>query len=135
VVPAGSERPIDDRNERSLPYRFKLRNLDENLHQETWLTIQGRVNEEIYIWDYTVDEFIKGIEEGGFVSRNSGSVQGTGFAEHIGRSTLQRIMCGLRNEAIRQNKWFGMSRFHLKNINYLEQKPTMSTGIYGSNDK
>jgi hypothetical protein len=99
VVPAGSEMLIDDRNERSLSYRFKLRNLDENLHQETWLTIQGRVNEEIYIWDYTVDEFIKGIEEGGFVSGNSGSVQGAGFAKHIGRNTLQRITRGLRNES------------------------------------
>jgi hypothetical protein len=35
------------------------------------LTIQGHISEERYIGDYTVGEFIEGIEEGGFVSGDS----------------------------------------------------------------
>ncbi len=37
-------------------------------------TIQGRVRKEMYIWSYTVGEFLNDIKEGGFVSGDSGSV-------------------------------------------------------------
>jgi hypothetical protein len=71
VVPPGSEMPTDDRNETSLSYRIKVRRLDRIQHQEKLLTIQGRISEERYIWDYTAGEFIEGIEKGGFVSGDS----------------------------------------------------------------
>ena len=53
------------------------------------LTIQGRVTEERYMWGYTFDEFIEGIEEGGFVSGDGRGVQRTGLVEYIGHNILQ----------------------------------------------
>jgi hypothetical protein len=66
-----------------------IQKIRQNLASRDLLTIQGRVTEERYMWGYTFDEFIEGIEEGGFVSGDSRRVQRTGLVEHIGHNILQ----------------------------------------------
>ena len=55
------------------------------------LTVHRLVGEKREIWCYSVGKFIKGIEEGGFVSWDSGSIQETRPAEHSGCNILQRF--------------------------------------------
>jgi hypothetical protein len=91
VTSRGSETPMDDRNETSLSYRLEVSILDIPQDQETSFTFQGLVSKKRYIWCYTVGKFIEGVEEGGLVGWDSGSIQETGLAEHIRRNILQRV--------------------------------------------
>jgi hypothetical protein len=65
-------------------------------------TVHRLVGEKRYIWCYSVGKFIKGIEEGGFVSWDSGSIQGTSPAERSGCNILQRVT---RNLTEKPSDW------------------------------
>ena len=96
VGPGDGEMSIDDRNERSLSYGSEIEKNERALQQETLLTAQGLVNEEMYIWYHTVDELFKGVEKGGFVIWDSRSIHGIGLAKCTRRNILQRVTCDLR---------------------------------------
>jgi len=89
--------PIDDSNERSLSYGSEIEKNKQALQQETLLTVQGLVNEEMYKWCYTVDEFFEGAEKGCFVIGDSRSIHGIELAKYTRRNILQRVACNLRD--------------------------------------
>ena len=88
--------PIDDRNERSLSYGPEIETNKQPLQKETLLTVQGLVNEEMYIWCYTVDELFKGVKERCFVIWDGRSIHGIGLAKYTRRNILHGVARNLR---------------------------------------
>ena len=91
VGPGDGEMLIDDSNERSLSYGSEIEKSKQALQQETMLTVQGLVNEEMYIWCHTVDELFKGAEKGCFVIWDGRSIDGIELAKYTRRNILQRV--------------------------------------------
>jgi hypothetical protein len=83
------------------------------------LTVLVFVGEMRHIWRYSINELDKGLEEWGFILRNSRPVHETSGAEYIRRDTLQGIACHLGGliELTGSKK---RRRHHLKYINYLD---------------
>ena len=73
--------------------------------QETLRTIQRLTSKEIYMLRYAIDELVKGVEKGGFVIWDGGSIHGTGVAEYARRNALQRVARNLRGA-----RAFGLSQ-------------------------